>query len=492
MQVKRAPGPDGIHGRVLKEARFQIDGPLLHLFELSLSTGIVPSLWRHATVIPIFKGGSSCTAKNYRPISLTPILSKVMERILHKSISSHLDTHHLLSPNQYGFRSRYGTEIQLLSYQHDILSHMENSTPVDVFYADAEKAFDKVPFPVLLWKLEKDFKLATYIKWIKNFLTCRSQQVSTNGHLGISVEVVSGVPQGTVLGPLLFSMFINDLPDVIQNSQTKMFADDTKIYAPINNPGDQTVFQQDIDHMHRWYTANGMALNESKCKILQFGRGDNNIYSLNGQPLETTTTMKDLGIVIDNKLSLNAHRSQAANKANQKVGLYLRHFKTRETKSTKLFLKSYVRPHLDYCSSVINPWQTSERTKLEAPQRRLTKTIRGLRDLPYIDRLSQLNLNSIATRRDRNSILQLWKMNQGYYDVSESSRFIQENNSRHNTRSRNHLQVPLSRTNRMANSFSRRAPDLFNSAKPLGPTLNDAKSSIKSWCTDRDAYHYPR
>lgn len=232
LKTDAAPGPDGLHPKLLQLASAALAGPLSNLYRESLEQGILPSIWKSATVVPIHKKGSRSTPGNYRPISLTSIPCKVMESLVRDELVEFLTSTGQLSRHQHGFRPRRSCSSQLLEVLEDWTNMLEQGVAVDVAYLDFRKAFDAVPHIRLMKKLRCFGISGKLLKWIEAFLSGRKQEVVVNGSHSKPTAVRSGVPQGSVLGPLLFLLFVNDIPSVVDCS-VKMFADDTKLYRTI-------------------------------------------------------------------------------------------------------------------------------------------------------------------------------------------------------------------------------------------------------------------
>ena len=244
----KASGPDNIPTRFLKEAANELAPALGLIFSASLIQGYVPDDWKTADVTPIFKKGDRSTPSNYRPISLTAVCRKVMEHILHSQVMQHLDHHNILSDSQYGFRKKRSCDSQLILIIQDLASSLEDGEQIDAVLLDFSKAFDKVPHQRLLLKLQHYGIRGHLLSWIESFLTGRSQKVLVEGKSSSSVPVASGVPQGTVLGPMLFLLYINDLSDNVSFT-TRLFADDSLLYRRIRTEEVRHILQEDLSRL---------------------------------------------------------------------------------------------------------------------------------------------------------------------------------------------------------------------------------------------------
>ena len=223
--------------------------------------------WRFATISPIFKKGSKKLAENYRPVSLTSVACKILESLVREKLISFLKDNKLLSEKQFGFLGQMSTILQLLNYLDYCAEAMGKGRSVDSIYLDFQKAFDTVPHRRLIVKLKAYGICGPLLKWINSFLSMRKQQVSVNGCLSSEQSVISGVPQGSVLGPLLFVLYINDLPDEI-NSMVLMFADDTKLFRIIESSEDTKVLQEDLKKLEEWSSTWLLKFHPGKCKVL--------------------------------------------------------------------------------------------------------------------------------------------------------------------------------------------------------------------------------
>ena len=305
LKIGKSPGPDNIHSRVLKELAPQLASAFKIIFDLSLKTGSLPEEWKCSTVSAIHKKGSKLLVANYRPISLTCITCKVFESLIRDHIMKYFAENKLFSSKQFGFITGRSTVLQLLTLVDDWAKCLETGSQIDIVYTDFEKAFDKVPHQRLLSKLTSYGIHNSIVKWIESFLCFRKLQVRVNGKLSDWMDVYSGIPQGSVLGPLLFVIYINDLPEMCdKDGNLFLFADDAKIYKYVQGNNDATILQKCCQDLYNWSEKWLMKLNIAKCKIMTVTRSKKIIeykygFATNGGfvELERVDNMKDLGVI---------------------------------------------------------------------------------------------------------------------------------------------------------------------------------------------------
>ena len=251
LDTSKAIGPDGIPTRILKDFARELAPSVTYLFNKSLLTGTVPAEWKLANIIPVFKKGDKSAPNNYRPISLLPVISKVLERCVYNKLI--LVLRDKITPKQFGFLAKRSTDAQLMSSFSDITNTIDAKQQVDMVFFDISKAFDSVPHRHLFLKLQTFGINGVLLKWFRNYLANRQQRVTLEGANSDWLPVGSGVPQGSILGPLQFIMYNNDLPNVISHgTEIAIFADDTKIYRTINTIRDCIILQNDINKIHQW------------------------------------------------------------------------------------------------------------------------------------------------------------------------------------------------------------------------------------------------
>ena len=279
LDPSKASGPDHIHCRFLKETAHELAPVFTCIFKQSIATATLPKVWTDAYVAPVFKKGPRCMPENYRPVSLTCVPCKILEHIIAKHYRDHLERHGILNSINHGFRSKFSCETQLLLTLQDLLTFRDRKIQVDIAILDFSKAFDTVPHDHLLEKLQFYGMHGPLLDWTASFLKTRTQSVVADGKHSKPAKVLSGVPQCTVLGPLLFLLHINDLPSVVTSS-VRLFADDCLLYRPVRCAADQVALQRDLLALQRWGDTWGMRFNAGKCHIMQVHRGQPLVHFL--------------------------------------------------------------------------------------------------------------------------------------------------------------------------------------------------------------------
>lgn len=423
LNTTKSPGPDAIHPRILYELREYIVYPLKLLFDESYKQKKLPMDWRSANITALFKKGSRSNVSNYRPVSLTSIICKIMESVVRDNINKHFLDNNFFSKKQFGFIKGRSTVSQLLKMLDDWTEQLENGGHIDVVYSDFEKAFDKVPHKRLINKLTSYGLDSDTLEWIKAFLCFRKQRVKLNGKFSDWSLVLSGIPQGSILGPLLFIIFINDLPEFCENStDIYLFADDAKISKLIRSQSDQQLLQQSVDKIQQWSDKWKLKLNINKCKVVCYGRdrstqGNYHMTIENKDIiLEQVDHFKDLGVIFDNHLSFQHHSNEKINKAYSILGIIKRNFTYLTPEALVQIYKSMVRSHLEYAQSVWYPYRHKLIDDLEKVQKRATKLVPSLRKLSYSDRLKWLKLPTLKYRRYRGDMIEVYKIISGKYD----------------------------------------------------------------------------
>ena len=423
-----AAGPDNIPAYLLKEGAEELASPLSLLFQASLNQGKIPTAWKTADVSPIFKKGDRHKPGNYRPISLTSIICKIMEHIIHSQIIHHLDSHGLLTDKQFGFRKKHSCESQLLLTINDLAEGLRDKEQIDAILLDFSKAFDKVPHERLLLKLHHVGVRGLLLSWIRDFLTGRTQQVVLEGKKSCTSGVTSGVPQGTVLGPLLFLVFINDLPDAVR-SNIRLFADDALLYRTIHSSEDATALQDDLTHLQSWEKTWQMAFYPDKCEVLRVTNKKKIVdahYSIHGTTLHTVDAAKYLGVTIQGSLSWKAHVNNISKKANSTLGFLRRNLRKCPAKIKEQAYTTYVRPTLEYGSSVWDPQSKDLVRKIDMVQRRGARFVKANYDQRHsvTKMLQDLQWKTLCDRRAHSKVIMLYRIVHGLVAIPAGPPFF--------------------------------------------------------------------
>ena len=407
LDINKSTGPDNISALVLKKCATTIAFPLHLLFNLSFKTGSLPSDWKLAHIVPIHKKGDKGDIENYRPISLTSIISKLFEKCIRDELF--LECKHLLHDTQHGFLTSKSCTTQLVSFSHDISVGLNSNNLIDVIYLDFAKAFNTVNHDIILLKLKNEYNIdGLMLKFIKEYLQERKQRVAVNGTLSDIRAVKSGVPQGSILGPLLFILFINSMQNrVSPGTQIALYADDTKLWRRIVTPNDHEILQRDINALFQWSIENKMRFHAKKCKVLSINHFHYNLFSelpfflfpyqIDNVLLDYCTEEKDLGIIITSKFNFSNHQQVVLSKAINQFNLLRRtcHFVKNSYKRRTLYL-TLVRSLLEHGSQIWSP-SISALIKFENFQKSCVKWIlkeqfTSYNEAEYLEKLISLNI----------------------------------------------------------------------------------------------------
>lgn len=399
-------GPDNVPSCILINCADALAEPLTLIFNTSIKNGEFPNFWKNSFIIPLYKSGAKFDIVNYRGIAKLSVIPKLFEKLVTEYISHHASS--LLCPVQHGFRKGCSTTTNLLQLTTIVNQGFVLRKQTDIVYTDFSKAFDKVNHNLLLKKLDRMGFSKKCLKWISSYLSNRKQCVRFKNVFSKVFDVTSGVPQGSHLGPLLFTLFINDLPEAVKFSNVLMYADDVKIFLSFDKFSDHTLLQNDLNCLYNWCKQNLMQLNFNKCKYMTFYRGSyiNVNYSLENHQLERVFSIMDLGVQFDPKLNFIQHVSLTVSKSRSILGFIKRWAKEfKDPYVTKQLYTSLVRPVLEYASVVWDPVYMTHVNSIESIQKQfLLFCLRGLHwnplDLPsYTSRLALIKLPTLKSRR---------------------------------------------------------------------------------------------
>ena len=418
----KAQGPDGIHGKILKNCANSLAYPLSVIFKMSYNCGYIPKEWKLANVVPVFKKGKKGNVENYRPISLTCLVMKIFERIIKDEILGHTSLY--LDQRQHGFMSNKSCTTNMVHFCDSLALSLNNDKRSDVIYFDFAKAFDSVSHDIMLHKLKYRYMVdGTLLKFICNYLQGREQRVVLGNQISCSKPVNSGVPQGSILGPLLFVLFINDLPDGLSTGTgLALYADDTKIWRIIETESDHIILQNDITYLNNWALANKMKFHPGKCKVISICNSPppllnilpdiEFLYFLGTACLDYVELETDLGVDISPKLHWGSQCSRLFSKASQKLGLLRRHcYFVKDTARARALYITLVRSLFESCSIIWRPTNQTLTAKLERIQKQAIKWILNEENISYspqevyIQKCKEVNLLPLSIRFDFNDIL---------------------------------------------------------------------------------------
>jgi hypothetical protein len=374
----------------------------------------------------------------------------------------HSSLNNILHPNQHGFRQKKSCETQLIEFISEAAETLKEGKQMDVLVMDFSKAFDKVGHERLRHKLAHYGVRGKTLSWIQAFLADRTQEVVVEGHHSDKVRVLSGVPQGSVLGPCLFLHYINDMPEGI-GSRVRLFADDTIAYLTLTTLDDAKDLQNDLNKLASWETKWQMEFHPKKCQVLSITNKKKPIkynYTLHGHILESVPEAKYLGVTIKKDLNWNQHISDTCTKANRALGFLRRNLQISNIKVKQLAYFTYVRPIVEYCSSVWDPYRACQQAQLEMIQRRAARFVcnRYRRTSSVGSMLEVLQWKSLQERRTAARLSMFYKMQNGLVDTHPSKYLHPHNTDPNGVK----YHIPHSRVDAHAFSFFPRTARAWN------------------------------
>ena len=480
LNVNKSTGPDNIPAILLRRAAEAFKVPLTLLLRRSYDEGNVPSLMKNANVTPLFKGGKIKTANHFRPISLTPISAKVGERLYKEDLEEFLDRNKILSEKQHGFRKNRSTASNLRKTWETVTDWADEGRGVAIVYTDFKKAFDSVPKPILLRKLENYGIRGKNLKWIDSFISDRTQQVVINGSTSQTKTIKTACPQGGVLSGILFSLYINDLPNVIEHSQIEMYADDAKIFAPIDNEDSVLKIQTDLDKCADWSEAY-LDLNIKKCHcIIHLPKNHTEprpIFKIKNTPIENKRSTSDLGVTITEDFKFHKQVDKVCNLGKLEVNRIDRNFISRSPYFLRDAFKTYVRPIIEYNNEIWNPVYIGDQNKLEKVQNKLTKLLNYGEIMRPDERNRIMNLESHQQRRLRGDLISIFK------NFEDDQLFTKKTDSRTRGHSKA-IAIRRARTDIKRHSLSHRSIETWNKLPESvvqSPSVNAFKSNVDKY-----------
>lgn len=477
LDLNKSAGPDTLPALFLAKCARELSHPVTILFRRSLSDGVMPKLWKSALITPVHKKGAKNEVTNYRPISKLCLLAKIFERLVFDQMYESFKN--IIIPQQHGFVRARSTSSNLVTFLDYITVNMDRGNQIDTVYTDYSKAFDRLDHNILLRKLSALGIHGDLYRWFVSYVTNRTQAVAMNGCTSDWVSITSGVPQGSLLGPLLFVLFVNDIGSCFLNSHFLLYADDMKIFREVNKVSDVLCLQEDLNRLDAYCNLNKLDLNVTKCSVISFTRKRHNFlsrYTLKGACLERVNVVKDLGVLLDSKLLFDHHVNHIVDKAHRTLGFILRASSPfKNMKSLKVIYCAYVRSHLEYASQVWNPCYYMYNNIIERIQKRFLRYLGFKFKLQYLDydqQCTRLHLLPLHLRRQIADISFLLKIAQNGLDCSDLLSNLYLNTPTRRLRSHNLLHTPFCHTNYRKNSYFPRAIHIFNKLNLSNPNID--------------------
>ena len=483
----KACGPDLIHSKVLRQTYQVLSEPLSLLFNKCLDQGVFPDEWKKANVIPVHKKDNKSTVSNYRPISLLNILGKVFEKCVHKHVYSFLVSNNKISSLQSGFTQNDSTVFQLTDIYNTFCSAIDCGKEVRVVFCDISKAFDRVWHKGLIYKLKRVGIRGTLLNWFNNYLSNRKQRVVINSEHSNWTDITAGVPQGSILGPMLFLVFINDIVENI-HSTVRLFADDTSMYIIVDNPDTAAeVLNNDLEQIHEWSKMWLVKFNAAKTESMILSRKINKpihpTLNMGGAQVQEVEMHKHLGVTLSKNCLWHDHISSITQKAWKRIDtLRSLKYKIDRLSLQKLYF-SYIRPILEYADVIWDNCTKSDKLLLDKLQNEAMRIVSGATKSASIsDLYKELGWESLAERRTKHKIIQFFKMIHNHTPVYLSKLIPLTSDETHNyvLRQSANLRIPFAHSELFKESFVPSSCSLWNTI-PEYVKQNPSISNLKHY-----------
>ena len=488
MPLGKAVGPDLVNNRILKELAPFISKPLSKLFSVSIATSTFPSSWKVANVSPIFKKDGNTVISNFRPISLLSTISKVFERSVYKYLLNHLLDYKILTPFQSGFLPGDSTINQLTYLYHSFCHALDSGKEVRVVFCDISKAFDRVWHKGILIKLKSIGITGHILGWFEDYLTNRKQALVLNGSKSDYKFIHAGVPQGSILGPILFLIYINDIVTDIQ-ANIRLFADDTSPYVIVENPIEAAnTINSDLEKINNWAKKWLFSFNPNKTKTSIVSKKINKPphppILMNNHIIEDITEHKHLGIFLSNDCSWGTHINYIKKKAWARLHLLQKFKFVLDRKSLETLYLSFIRPLLEYGSLVFDNCTTHEKSELDKINIEAARVVTGTTKLVPINKLlNEIGWQTLEERRTMQKLTMLYRIQNDLTPTYLKDALPVRDTLRYNFRSVDDIPTLPCRTNLYYNSFfpfSIRAWNTLPSEIQHAPSLNHFKKSLQN------------
>ena len=494
INVNKATGHDGVSPKLLKEAGAAIVPSLTKLINMSLMKSKVPSMWKKANVLPLFKKGSKNNVNNYRPVSLLCLPSKILEQIVFKKVYNHIRDNNLLTEHQSGFQSGDSTVHQLSYLYHEFCKALDEKKEVRIVFCDISKAFDKVWHEGLIFKLKRMGISGSLLEWFKDYLSNRLQRVIIRGQHSLWGLIKAGVPQGSVLGPLLFLIYINDIADNL-TCKIKLFADDTTLYLTFD---DQDIvkanLEENLNRISEWANQWIVSFSPTKTKSMtvSFKNKKSKPITFNNSELEEVSEYKHLGLTFSSTLSWNTHIQNLVGDVAKMSNVLKRLKYSLDRKTLETIYTAFIRPKLEYASHIWDNCSKKDADLLESFQLDVARTVTGARkgtshNLLYVE----TGWQTLSTRRKNSKLSNFHRIVHGTAPEYLSSLLPENRDAMYNLRNPSNYTVPKARTQTYKSSFIPDTILLWNSLPAATKEIEDIdmfKKQIIEKKPDRSLY----
>lgn len=483
VDVNKGAGLDGVHPLFISKLFKELSIPLTIIYIKSLKEGHFPDIWKRALITPIPKGGDKHDVRQYRPISKLCVLGKIFEKIVVDDLSTTVSHH--ISQQQHGFFRGRSVDTNLVLYTDFLLNALDKGCQVDAVYTDFSKAFDKICHSTLLGKLSEFGIHGDLLRWLCSYISNRSQAVALKGYTSRFLEISSGIPQGSHLGPFLFTIYINDVGSCFHDSHHLLYADDTKIFKVISTPEDCLKLQSDLQRFVNYCEKDKLFLNSDKCFVISFTRKHNSInydYVLSDNKIKRVHEIRDLGVKLDAKLHFRSHIDNIISRAYKQLGLILRLTKPFSNVFTyKILYYAFVRSLLEFACVVWCPQYAVHIARIEKLQNKFLKSLdyrTGNRFIDYQTSAKRYNIDSLVSRRVFLDEVFLYKIINGNIDSSSLLQLINFSVPRISSRYKETFYCDRSSTSYAKNTFIRRSCKFYN----------DKLKDVDIFCTSLVSY----